>query len=62
MVRQPSHRDPEPSIDDVILTRRLFEEAQLLGIKARDDVIAGDSAFVSLLERGQIPHPPKLST
>ncbi len=53
--------DPEPSIDDVTLTRRLFEGAQLLGIRALDHVIVGDSAFVSLLERGQILHPPTLS-
>ncbi len=48
--------DPEPSTDDVALTRRLFEGAQLLGIHALDHVVVGDSTFVSVLERGQMPH------
>jgi DNA repair protein RadC len=48
--------DPEPSTDDVALTRRLFDGAQLLGIHALDHVVVGDSAFVSLLERGQMPY------
>jgi DNA repair protein RadC len=47
--------DPEPSTDDVALTRRLFEGAQLLGIHALDHVVVGDTTFVSLLERGQMP-------
>ncbi len=48
--------DPEPSSDDVSLTRRLFEGAQLLGIHALDHVVIGDITFVSLLERGQMPY------
>jgi DNA repair protein RadC len=48
--------DPEPSTDDVALTRRLFDGAQLLGIHILDHVVVGDSAFASLLERGQMPY------
>jgi len=48
--------DPEQSSDDLRLTRRLFEGAQLLGIHALDHVVVGDSTFVSLLERGLMPY------
>src|SRR5229473_8403943 len=48
--------DPEPSNDDVALTRLLFEGAKLLGIHVLDHVVVGDSMFVSLLERGQMPY------
>jgi len=40
--------DPEPSEDDVELTRRLVEAGKLLGILVLDHVIVGDGTFVSL--------------
>ncbi|MCC6488046.1 MAG: DNA repair protein RadC [Candidatus Hydrogenedentes bacterium] len=43
--------DPEPSRDDVALTRRLAESAELLGIRLLDHVIFGDGRHVSLKER-----------
>lgn len=44
--------DPEPSRDDVSLTRRLSEASDVLGIKLLDHVVFGDGRFVSLKERG----------
>jgi DNA repair protein RadC len=44
--------DPEPSSDDLRLTTRLSESAQLLGIRLLDHVIFGDGRYVSLKDRG----------
>ena len=45
--------DPEPSEEDIALTRRLASAGQLLGIEVLDHVILGESGrFVSLRERG----------
>lgn len=45
--------DPEPSAEDVALTRRLASAGQLLGIEVLDHLVLGESGrFVSLRERG----------
>jgi DNA repair protein RadC len=44
--------DPEPSPDDVSLTKRLVESGNILGIPVVDHVIFSDKEFVSLKERG----------
>jgi DNA repair protein RadC len=45
--------DPEPSAEDIALTRRLIAGGQLLGIEILDHLILGeDGRFVSLRERG----------
>ena len=45
--------DPEPSAEDIALTRRLAAAGQLLGIELLDHVILGETGrFVSLRERG----------
>ena len=45
--------DPEPSAEDIALTRRLAAAGQLLGIELLDHVIIGEAGrFVSLRERG----------
>jgi DNA repair protein RadC len=45
--------DPEPSSEDISLTRRLAAAGQLLGIELLDHVILGEAGrFVSLRERG----------
>jgi DNA repair protein RadC len=46
--------DPEPSPEDVALTRRLVEAGTLLGIPVLDHVIVGEEGFVSLAERGVV--------
>lgn len=44
--------DPDPSQEDIALTHRLRQVGELLGIPILDHLILGDSAFVSLKERG----------
>jgi len=45
--------DPEPSAEDVALTRRLVAAGQLLGIEVLDHVVLGEAGrYVSLKERG----------
>ncbi len=46
--------DPEPSAEDISLTRRLVEAGQLVGISVLDHVIVGDGCFVSLKEQGHL--------
>ncbi len=43
--------DPEPSLEDVEVTRRLIEAGRLLGIPLLDHVVVGDGRFASLRER-----------
>ena len=43
--------DPEPSRDDIALTKRLSEAAALLGIALLDHVVFGDGRYVSLKDR-----------
>jgi DNA repair protein RadC len=47
--------DPEPSEDDVVLTRRLVLAGELLGIQVVDHLVVAGTGFVSLSERGTIP-------
>ncbi|NVJ16713.1 RadC family protein, partial [Myxococcus sp. AM010] len=47
--------DPEPSVQDLGLTRHLVAGAQLLNIKVLDHVVMGDGGYVSMLERGLLP-------
>ena len=46
--------DPEPSAEDVGLTRRLAQAGQLMGIEVLDHLILGAGRFVSLKERGAL--------
>lgn len=43
--------DPEPSPEDLAVTRRLNQVAELVGIQLHDHVIFTDRQFVSLKER-----------
>jgi len=44
--------EPEPSEDDITLTRRLAEVGELMGISVLDHVITGDRNFQSLKRAG----------
>jgi DNA repair protein RadC len=44
--------DPEPSHDDVTLTRRLVAAGMLMGIDVVDHVILADAGYCSLREKG----------
>lgn len=46
--------DPEPSRDDLALTQRLRESAELLGLRFLDHVVFGDGRYVSIIERGLV--------
>jgi len=47
--------DPEPSADDLALTRRLVSAGNLLGIELLDHIVLGENGrFVSLRDRGVI--------
>ncbi|MCZ6596360.1 MAG: DNA repair protein RadC [Planctomycetota bacterium] len=43
--------DPEPSAEDLEVTRRLIQSGKLIGIPLLDHVVVGDGRFVSLRER-----------
>lgn len=43
--------DPEPSAEDVEVTRRLLDAGRLLGVPLLDHVVLGRGAYVSLRER-----------
>ncbi len=44
--------DPEPSDDDIKVTRRLMECGDILGIRVLDHIIIGDGTFRSLKQEG----------
>lgn len=46
--------DPTPSEDDLVLTRRLAQAGDLLGIRVLDHIIVGYGRFISLKERGHL--------
>ncbi|KRQ88140.1 hypothetical protein ABG79_00310 [Caloramator mitchellensis] len=43
--------DPEPSSEDINITRRLYEVGKLVGIDLLDHIIIGDGCYISLKER-----------
>ena len=47
--------NPEPSREDLTVTKQLAGAGQLLGIPLRDHVIIAGDSFTSLAERGLIP-------
>ncbi len=44
--------DPNPSVDDVQLTRRLVDAGALLGVDVLDHIIVGDGRYFSFKEGG----------
>ena len=46
--------NPEPSADDVAVTRQLVEAGRILGIPVRDHVIIAGNGWTSLAERGAV--------
>lgn len=46
--------DPEPSQEDIDLTRRIEAVGELVGIRVADHLVVGDGGYVSFLERGWI--------
>lgn len=46
--------NPDPSHEDINVTKRLVEAGKVIGIELLDHVIMGDNRFVSLKEKGYI--------
>lgn len=44
--------DPTPSREDIILTKRIYEAGQLIGIELSDHIVLGNCCYVSMAERG----------
>jgi DNA repair protein RadC len=44
--------DPDPSPEDLEVTRRLCAAGELLGIRILDHIVIGDGTYASFLERG----------
>ena len=45
---------PEPSQDDIQITKRLKEAGNFLGIPVIDHIIIGDGCYISLFEKGYL--------
>ncbi|MDN5347386.1 MAG: repair protein RadC [Clostridia bacterium] len=46
--------DPEPSREDVEVTRRLVEAGKIMGIEVLDHIVIGDENYTSFKQRGLI--------
>lgn len=44
--------DPTPSKEDIMITKRVAEAGDLIGIKLMDHIIIGDNRYISLKEQG----------
>ncbi|MBI4180883.1 MAG: DNA repair protein RadC, partial [Chloroflexi bacterium] len=44
--------DPEPSEDDIQLTKRLAQAGEIMGIDVLDHIIIGDKNYLSLKSKG----------
>ena len=47
--------DPTPSPQDIVLTKRLAEVGDLIGITVLDHIVMGDNRYVSFVEDGYLP-------
>lgn len=46
--------NPEPSHEDIQVTRKLVEAGKIMGIDVLDHIVMGEDEFVSLKEKGYI--------
>lgn len=46
--------DPEPSVDDVVLTRRLKEAGEVMGIDLADHIVLGDGRWFSFRDANRL--------
>ena len=52
LLHQHPTGDPNPSSEDIAITRRLKEAGEIMGIKVLDHIIVGDGEYLSFVERG----------
>ena len=50
----PSSGEPVPSPDDIMLTMRLKEAGELLGIPVVDHIVIGRGSYISMADRGLV--------
>ncbi len=48
----PTPRNPEPSREDIRITRQLVEAGKLMGVPVHDHIIIAENGYTSLAERG----------
>ena len=48
----PTPRNPEPSREDIRITRQLVEAGKLMGVPVHDHLIIAGAGYTSLAERG----------
>lgn len=46
--------DPEPSKEDILITKKLIDASRVVDIEIEDHIVIGDGRFVSMRERGYI--------
>lgn len=46
--------DPQPSDDDINITRRLVEAGKIVGIEVLDHIIVGGESYISMKNRGSM--------
>jgi DNA repair protein RadC len=46
--------DPEPSVDDIEVTKRVYEAGRVIGIELLDHIIIADGDYISLKEKGLV--------
>lgn len=46
--------DPEPSREDVLITKKVQEAGYMIGVELLDHIVIGDNRYVSLKEQGYI--------
>jgi DNA repair protein RadC len=46
--------DPDPSKDDIRITKRLVETGKVVGINVLDHIIISDGNFLSMMEKGYL--------
>jgi DNA repair protein RadC len=46
--------DTEPSQEDVVITKRLVQAGEILGVKIHDHIIVSKNGYTSMKERGVI--------
>ena len=51
--------DTKPSQEDILLTRRLVQAGEVLGIQVLDHIIIGDGSHFSFRDNGMIQHAPQ---
>lgn len=44
--------DPSPSMEDIRITKRVYEAGEMIGIRLLDHIIIGDNRYVSMKEKG----------